>query len=82
MKVAVPLAKNILATLGTTASASANHAAIQKKIHGSVISTLINSNKGINDIKKVVQAFENSIILLEGAPKQSKMKQKDKKEDF
>ena len=33
MKVAVPLAKNILPPLGITAAASAIHAAIQKKIH-------------------------------------------------
>ena len=33
MKVAVPLAKSILAPLGITAAASAIHAAIQKKIH-------------------------------------------------
>ena len=35
MKVAVPLAKNILAPLGITAAASAIDARIQKKIHGS-----------------------------------------------
>ena len=35
MKVAVPLAKNILASLGITAGASAIDAGIQKKIHGS-----------------------------------------------
>ena len=35
MKVAVPLAKNILAPLGITAAASAIDAGIQKKIHGS-----------------------------------------------
>ena len=35
MKVAVPLAKNILAPLGTTAAASAIDAGIQNKIHGS-----------------------------------------------
>ena len=34
MKVAVPLAKNILAPLGTTAAASAINAGIQNKIHG------------------------------------------------
>ena len=34
MKVAVPLAKNILAPLGVTAVASAIDARIQKKIHG------------------------------------------------
>ena len=36
MKVAVPLAKNILAPLGVTAAASAIDGAIQKKIHGSL----------------------------------------------
>ena len=41
MKVAVPLAKNILAPLGITAAASAIDAGIQKKIHGSVTTTLI-----------------------------------------
>ena len=34
MKVAIPLAKNILAPLGITAAASATDAGIQKKIHG------------------------------------------------
>ena len=34
MKVAVPLAKNILIPLGITAAASAINAAIQKKKHG------------------------------------------------
>ena len=35
MKVAVPLAKNILTPLGITAAAAAIDAGIQKKIHGS-----------------------------------------------
>ena len=34
MKVAVPLAKNILAPLGITAAASTIDAGIQKKMHG------------------------------------------------
>ena len=42
MKVAVPLATNILATLGITAAASAIDAGIQKKIHGSGTTSLIN----------------------------------------
>ena len=42
MKVAVPLAKNILVPLGITAAASAIDARIQKKIHGSgVFQTLL-----------------------------------------
>ena len=49
MKVAVPLAKNVLASLGITAAASAIDAGIQKKIHGSGTSTLIISNEEMND---------------------------------
>ena len=65
MKVAVPLAKNILTPLGITATASEINARIQKKIHGSGTTTLIISNKEINDIMKIVQALEDSNILFE-----------------
>ena len=41
MKVAVPLAKNILAPLGITAATSAIDAGIQKKIYGSGTTALI-----------------------------------------
>ena len=64
MKVAVPLAKNILAPLGITAAASAIDAGIQKKTHGSGTTTLIISNEEMNDIIKVVQVHEDSEILL------------------
>ena len=47
MKVAVPLAKNILAPLWITAAASAIDAGIQKKIQGSGTIILIISNKEI-----------------------------------
>ena len=80
MKVAVPLAKNILAPLGITAAASAIDAGIQKKIYGSRTATLIISNEEMNDIMKIVQALEDSNILLKGVTKT--MKQKNKKEDF
>ena len=40
MKVAIPLAKNILAPLGITTAASAIDAEIQKKICGSGTTTL------------------------------------------
>ena len=45
MKVAVPLAKNILAPLGITATASVIDAGHQKKIHGFGKTTLIISNE-------------------------------------
>ena len=59
MKVAIPLAKNILTPLGITAAASAIDAGIQtKKIHDSGTTTLIISNEEMNDVMKIVQALE------------------------
>ena len=40
MRIAIPLAKNVLAPLGITAAASATDAEIQQKIHGSGNTTL------------------------------------------
>ena len=48
------MAKNILAPLGITAAASAIDAWIQTKIHGSGTTTLIISNKEMNDIMKII----------------------------
>ena len=45
MKVAIPLAKNVLAPLGITAAVLAIDAGIKKKIHGSGNTTLIISNE-------------------------------------
>ena len=53
MKVELPLAKNVLTTLGITAAASAIDAGIQKKIHGSGTTTLIISNEEANDVMKI-----------------------------
>ena len=72
MKVAVPLAKNNLTPSGITAAASAIDAGIQKKIHGSGrplssasrTATLIISSKEMNAIMKIVEALEDSNILL------------------
>ena len=69
MKVAISLAKNVLALLGITAAALAIDAGIQKKIHGSGTTTLIISNEEINAIIKIVQALEDSNILLKGVTK-------------
>ena len=81
MKVAVPLAKNILTPLGITAAASVIDAGIQKKIHGSRTTALIISNEQISAIRKIFQALEGSNILMKGVIKPSKTKQKNKKED-
>ena len=79
IKVAIPLAKNVLAPFGITAVASAIDAGIQKKIHGSGITTLIFLNQEMNDIMKIVQPLEESNILLEGSLKQLKMKKRTKR---
>ena len=82
MKVAIPLAKNVLAPLGIVAAASAMDAGIQKKIHGSGSTTLIISNEEINDIMKIVQALEDSNILLKGITKTIKNETKEQKRRF
>ena len=69
MKAAVPLAKNVLAPLGITAASSAIDAKILKKINDSGPITLIIPNEKINDIMKIVQALEDSNILLKGVAK-------------
>ena len=60
IKVALPLAKDILAPLGITAAASVIDAGVQKKIHGSGTTTLIISNVEMNYKMKIVQALEDS----------------------
>ena len=79
MKVAIPLAKNVLAPLGITAAASAIDAGIFKKIHGSENMTLITSNEEMNGIIKIIQAPENSDILKRGVTKTIKNETKEQK---
>ena len=65
MKVAIPLAKHVLAPLGITAAASAIDAGIKnkkQKKQGSGNATLIISNEEMSDIMKIIQALENSSI--------------------
>ena len=82
MKLAIPLAKNVLVSLGITAAASAIDARIQKKIHGYGTTTLLISNKEMNDIMEIVQALEDSNILLKGATKTIKNETEEQKGGF
>ena len=84
MNVAAPLPKNILPQLRITAAASAIEAGTQKKIHGSSrpATALIISNKGMNDIMKIVQALEDSNILLKGVTKTITNETKEQKGGF
>ena len=82
IKVAIPLAKNILAILGITAAAAAIDAGIQKKIHDSGTTTSIISNEEMNDIMKIIQAPEDSNVLLKGVTKTIKNEAKEQKGEF
>ena len=64
MKVAMPLAKNVLAPLGLSAAMSAIDGSIKKKMLGSGATTLIISNYEMDDILKIVKSLENSGVLL------------------
>ena len=68
MKLALPLAKNILAPLGLTAAMSAIDGSIQKNMHGSGVKLII-EQENMNDIMKIFEALGNSGILLKGVIK-------------
>ena len=55
-----PLAKSVLIPLGLTAPASATGAAIHRKMFGSGNTTLIISNKEMNNIINIIKAREES----------------------
>ena len=64
MKLAVPLAKNVLAPLGISAAMSAIDGSIKKKMLGSGVTTLIISNDEMNDILKIVKSLKNSGFII------------------
>ena len=55
-----PLAKSVLIQIGLTTAAATTDAAIQRNIHGLGITTLIISNKEIDDITKIVKYLQES----------------------
>ena len=69
LKTATPLATKVLPVLGLSAAMSGIDGAIKKKIHGSGTTTLVISNEEVNDIMKIIQALEDSDILLKGIGK-------------
>ena len=86
-KVALSLAKNLLAPLGLIAAMSAIDGSIQKKIHGSGMTNgagvkLIIEQEDMNDIMKIIKALENSGILLKGLSKAIKNEPKEQKDGF
>ena len=87
MKVALPLAKNVLTPLVLTAAISAIDGSIQKKIHGSGATKgagvkLIIEQEDMKDNLKIIKAQENSGILLKGVSKAIKNETKEQKGGF
>ena len=68
MKVAMPLAKNVLAPLSLTAAMSAIDGSMQKKSHGSGIKLII-EEEDMQDVIKIIKELENSDISLKGVSK-------------
>ena len=79
-----PLAKSVLIPLGLTAAAPAADAGIHKKILGSGnTTTLIISNKDMEDLIKIVKSLEDSgLLLLKGVTETVQNEVKEQKGGF
>ena len=71
-----------LIPLGLIAAASAANAGIPNKILGSGSTTLIISNKDINDLIKIVKSLEDSALLLKGVTESIQNEVKEQKDGF
>ena len=76
-----PLAKSVVIPLGLTAAAAAD-AEIHKNILGSGTTTVIISNDEMEDIIKIVQALEDSGLLLKGVSEIIQDEAKEQKGGF
>ena len=85
------LTGSVLTPLGLTESHSATDAAIHKKVFGSgartsnlvsSVTTLIISNKEVDDIIKIVKSLEKFGLLINGVSETAKKKQKNKNTGF
>ena len=76
------LAKSVLIPLLLTAAATATDAAIQKKIFGSGMTTLIISNEEMGDIMKIIKSLEEFGLLTKDVGKTIKDKAKEQKGEF
>ena len=76
------LVKSVLIPLGLTAATSAADAGIHKKILGSGNTTFVISNEEMNDVIKIVEALEDSNILLKRVTETVKNETKEQKEGF
>ena len=82
MKVAMPLAKNVLVPLGISTAISAFDGSIKKKMFGSRTTTLIISNDEMDDILKIVKSLEDSNVLLKGVSETFQHEAKEQRGGF
>ena len=82
IKPAIAIGKNILGPLRLGAAMSAKDAAIQKKMYGSGMTTLIIHNDDLNDSIKIFTALEEHDILLKGTSKTIKNNTKKQEGGF
>ena len=68
--------------LGLIAAASTTDAPIHKKMFGSGFTTLIISNKEMEDIMKIVKSLEDSVLLINGVIETIRNEAKEQKEGF
>ena len=80
--VLTPTAKSVLLPLELSAGMSAADAAIQKKIYASGITTLIISNKEMEDIMKIVKLLEESGLPIKGISETIKNETNEQKGRF
>ena len=81
MKIVMPLAKNVLAPSGLTAAMPAIDGSIQKKMRGEGVKLVI-EQEDMNDIMKIIEALENSGILLNGVTKTIENETKEQRGGF
>ena len=82
MKVAMPLAKNVLAPLGIFVAMSAIDGSIKKKMLGPGTTTLVISNDEMDDILKIVKSLEDSNVLLKGVSETIQHEAKEQRGGF
>ena len=71
-----------LIPLGLTAVASATDVAIQRKVLGSDMTTLIILNKEIDDIIKIIKSREEPGLVIKGITETTKHEVKEQKNGF
>ena len=77
-----PLANSILIPWGSTTVASATDEAIHKKMFGFGNTTLIIYNKETNRIMKIIESFDESVLLIKSVSETIKNEAKEQKGGF